>query len=171
MRRADREMPKEFALEIVDKCPYAIISMIDCDTPYAVPVSIARSGDSIYFHCAKEGRKTNVLTSYPRVSIVCVGNVTPSSDKFTTEYESAIIAGNARQVIKDEEKVKALRLICERYTPSNMDKFDTAIEKSLSRTAVWKVDIVSISGKRKKYGSDGKEIKFPKQLLNIHANM
>lgn len=117
MRRADREMPKEFALEIVDKCPYAVISMIDCDAPYALPVSIVRSGDSIYFHCANEGRKAKVLTSYPRVSIVCVGDVTPSSDKFTTEYESAIITGTARKVIKDAEKINALRLICERYTP------------------------------------------------------
>ncbi|MBS5334649.1 MAG: 5-nitroimidazole antibiotic resistance protein [Clostridiales bacterium] len=167
MRRADREMPKEFALEIVDKCPYAVISMIDCDAPYALPVSIVRSGDSIYFHCANEGRKAKVLTSYPRVSIVCVGDVTPSSDKFTTEYESAIITGTARKVIKDAEKINALRLICERYTPSNMHNFDRAIEKSLSRTAIWKVDIDSISGKRKKYGNDGKEIKYSKQLLNI----
>lgn len=48
-----------------------------------------------------------------------------------------------------------------------MHNFDRAIEKSLSRTAIWKVDIDSISGKRKKYGNDGKEIKYSKQLLNI----
>lgn len=75
MRRRDREMPKEFALEIIDKCGYAVLSMIDQDAPYAVPISVARDGDTVYFHCAKEGRKTDILRSYPRVCLVFVGDV------------------------------------------------------------------------------------------------
>ena len=63
MRRRDREMPKEFALEIIDKCGYAVLSMIDQDAPYAVPISVARDGDTVYFHCAKEGRKNG----YPQI--------------------------------------------------------------------------------------------------------
>ena len=165
MRRRDREMPKEFALEIADKCEYAVLSMVDADAPYAVPVSIARDGDSIYFHCAKEGRKTDILKAYPRVCLVCVGDVRPAEDKFTTEYESAIITGNAREVLKESEKIRALRVISERYTPSNMSRFEAAVEKSLARTAVWKIDIATISGKRKKYGADGEEIKFGKPYL------
>lgn len=164
MRRRDREMPREFALEMIDKCSYAVMSMVDIDSPYAVPISIARAGDTLYFHCAPEGRKTEILKSYPRVCIVCVGEVTPSRDKFTTEYESAIVTGIARQVLKDSEKEEALRRISEKYTPSNMVHFDAAIKKSLHRTAVWKIDIADITGKRKKYGPDGKELKFGKNL-------
>ena len=153
MRRRDREMPKEFALEIIDKCGYAVLSMIDQDAPYAVPISVARDGDTVYF-----------LRSYPRVCLVFVGDVRPAFDKFTTEYESAIVTGNAREVLKDSEKIHALRIICERYTPSNMYQFDEAIEKSLDRTAIWKVDISTISGKRKKYGPDGEEVKYGRPL-------
>ena len=164
MRRRDREMPKEFALEIIDKCGYAVLSMIDQDAPYAVPISVARDGDTVYFHCAKEGRKTDILRSYPRVCLVFVGDVRPAFDKFTTEYESTIVTGNAREVLKDSEKIHALRIICERYTPSNRYQFDEAIEKSLDRTAIWKVDISTISGKRKKYGPDGEEVKYGRPL-------
>ena len=41
-----------------------------------------------------------------------------------------------------------------------MAEFDDAIAKSLSRTAIWRIDISEISGKRKKYDSHGKEMKF-----------
>ena len=109
--------------------------------PYAVPLSIARMGDKIYFHCAYEGEKVEVLKYNSKVCVVCVGRVEPATDKFTTAYESAIIRGTAMQVDDITEKVNALRAICQRYTPLNMAAFDRAIEKSLTRTAVWSITI------------------------------
>ena len=44
--------------------------------------------------------------------------------------------------------------------------FDAAIEKSLDRTGVWKIKISSITGKRKKYDSDGNEMKFGRMEQN-----
>ena len=90
----------------------------------------------------------------------CVGDTLRATDKFTTEFESAVIRGNACEVTDDDEKIHALRLICQRHTPANMEQFDAAIEKSLARTGVWKIDIAEITGKRKKYDSSGKEMKF-----------
>ena len=117
MRRRDREMPKEFALEIIDKCGYAVLSMIDQDAPYAVPISVARDGDTVYFHCAKEGRKTDILRSYPRVCLVFVGDVRPAFDKFTTEYESAIVTGNAREVLKECPENNLREIYSFQYVP------------------------------------------------------
>ena len=81
-------------------------------------------------------------------------------NKFTLEYESAVINGIAQEVFNEEEKILALRKICEKYTPLNMKEFDNAIERSLSRTAVWEIEIESITGKRKKYDTNGNEMKF-----------
>ena len=51
-------MPKEWAINIVDKCEWATLSTIDTDgMPYCIPLSIARIDNVIYFHCAKEGKK------------------------------------------------------------------------------------------------------------------
>ena len=47
-----------------------------------------------------------------------------------------------------------------------MAGFDAAIEKSLDRTGVWKIKISSITGKRKKYDSDGNEMKFGRMEQN-----
>ncbi len=161
MRRADREMSREFALEMADKCEYAILSMIDPNgMPYCVPVTIARDNDVIYFHSAREGEKIDAMRKNPNVCMACVGDTKRALDKFTTEFESAILRGEACEVTSDAEKIHALRLICERHTPANMKEFDTAITRSLPRTAVWKIQISSITGKRKKYDKDGKEMKF-----------
>lgn len=161
MRRSDREMPAEFALGVADKCEYAVMSMVDPKgEPYCVPLSIARSGDKIYFHSAKDGFKLDCLRKNPSVCIACVGDTKRAADKFTTEFESAIIRGVCTEVTRDAEKTEALRLICEKHTPSNMADFDNAIARSLARTAVFAVTIESITGKRKKFGPDGKELKF-----------
>lgn len=151
MRRKDREMDRTFAITVLDKCEYAILSMVDIEEkPYSVPVSIVRKEETIYFHCAKEGKKIEAMQKHPNVCIVCVGDTCPEIDKFTTKYESAIVYGVAEEVCLEEEKILALRLLCERYTPTNMENFDRAIEKSLAQTAVWKVSIAFITGKCKK---------------------
>lgn len=151
MRRKDREMTSEFALQVLDKCEWATIAMITPEgTPYCVPVTIARIDGFIYFHCAKDGRKIDCLNNCDDVCVSCVGNTERLSDEFSTKYESAIIFGKAIHVRDDEEKINALRALCIRHTPANMPNFDEAIAKSLWRTDIWKVSIDSISGKSKK---------------------
>lgn len=151
MRRKDREMDEGFALGIADKCEYAVLSMADHHgDPYCVPISIVREGQNIFFHCAKDGKKADCMRENPKVCIACVGDTCRAKDKFTTEYESAVICGRAEEVTEDGEKTHALRLLCERHTPTNMQNFDAAVSQSLSRTAIWKVAIHTITGKRKK---------------------
>lgn len=164
MRRKDREMDKDFALSISDKCEYATLALCgDRDMPYCIPISIARKGNLIYFHSAMEGRKIEILRKNPCVCLSCVGDTNRMKDKFTTEFESAVIFGSASEVTDTSEKTEALRMICLRHTPENMDEFDEAITKSLFRTAVWRITISQITGKRKKYDTDGKEMKFRRQ--------
>lgn len=160
MRRKDREMDRAFGLEVIDRCQFAVMSTLLPDgEPYGVPLSMARIGNTLYFHCAPAGRKLDALRHNPRVSICCVGHVKPLTHDFTTEYESALVTGSACRVEDDEEKIQALRATCLRYTPDNMDQFEGAIARSLHRTDVWKIEIEAVTAKRKKYDADGKEIK------------
>lgn len=161
MRRKDREMPEEFALAIVDKCEYATLATVGKDgSPYGIPISIVRDGKSIYFHCAREGKKIDNLRTQNQACLSCVGDTHVPKGMFTTEFESAVVMGSASEVTDEAEKIHGLRLLCQRHTPGNMAAFDAAIEKSLGRTAVWKVEIQEISGKRKKYDPSGKEMTF-----------
>ena len=161
MRRKDREMDENFAMGVVDRCEYAVLSMIDEEgQPYCVPVSIVREDRTVFFHCAKAGKKTDAMLRNPEVCIACVGDTCRALHEFTTEYESAVIRGRAEEVMEEEEKIHALRLLCERHVPTNMENFDREMRRSLAVTAVWKVSMDSITGKRKKYDKNGEEMKF-----------
>ena len=162
MIRKDREMPREWAETIVDKCEWAVAAMTDTDgNPYCTPLTIARDGNSVYFHCGKaQGKRAQALLSNPRVCVSCVGDTNRGAlGKFTTEYESAIFTGTASPVTDPEEKIHALRLICERHTPQLMDQFGRALERSLEITSIWKITMEELTGKRKKYDKDGIEMK------------
>ena len=161
MRRQDREMDRDFALMVVDTCEYAVLSMVNgAGEPYCVPITIVRQGECIYFHCAMAGEKIDCLRGHSQICMACVGKTHRLTDRFTTEFESAILRGDAQEVTEKEEKVEALRQLCQRHTPTNMHAFDEAIAGSLPRTAIWKITIGEITGKRKKYDAQGKEMKF-----------
>ncbi len=150
MRRKDRERSKDFAISVLDKCEWSVISMVDKDgLPYCVPISTVRENNEIYFHTAKVGFKIDCLNSNPNVCISCVGNTNLLPEEFSTEYESAIIRGKAFEITEDSEKIHALKLLCEKYAPKNMENFTGAIERSLARTGIWKIKIESITGKAK----------------------
>ena len=161
MRRKDREMDADFAWQVADKCEYAVLSMVDPEgLPYCIPITIVCDEQTIYIHSARDGFKIDCLRNNPQVCMTCVGDTYRTPDKFTTEFESAVIRGTASEVTDDKEKIHALRILCQRHTPTNMHEFDMAIEKSLFRTAVWKIEVSGITGKRKKYDTQGKEMKF-----------
>lgn len=161
MRRKDREMPAEFALMVLDKCSFATLATTNADgTPYSTPITIVREEGSIYFHSAPQGQRADNLRARPHVCLSCVGETKVVPAHFTTEFESAVVRGIVREVTEPQEKIHGLRLLCLRHTPSNMEHFDEAIDKSLPRTAVWKIDISEVTGKRKKYDAQGEEMKF-----------
>lgn len=151
MRRKDRERDRDFALAVADQCEYAVMAVtLPGGGPYCIPLSIAREGEYIYYHCAHEGQKVDALKADGRVCITCVGHTQRMENEFTTEFESAVIFGTAEEVTEESEIIDALRLICQRHTPLNMDAFEEAVRASLARTAVWKIKIEDIKGKEKR---------------------
>jgi nitroimidazol reductase NimA-like FMN-containing flavoprotein (pyridoxamine 5'-phosphate oxidase superfamily) len=151
MRRKDRERDRSFAEGVVDTCRYAVLATVNDDgSPYNVPLSIVRQGEWIYFHCAREGHKTGNLKQRNRVCLACVGKAEEPPDHFTVVYESAIVFGSAEEVLEEGEKVRALRLLCERHSPANMAAFDDEMAREYQATAVWKIHIEEISGKERR---------------------
>lgn len=148
MRRKDRETTKEFAQEIVDTCLYATLAMTDQEgNPYCIPISIVRSKNEIYFHCANEGKKLDCIKNNANVCISCVSFAENIQEKFTVRYKSAVVFGSALEITDKDEKIGALKLLCERHTPENMAQFNTYAEKGIMQTSVWKVEIKEITGK------------------------
>lgn len=183
MRRKDREMDKEFGYEVIDKSSYGVLSTIyNSDEPYGLPLSIVRKDDILYFHSAKDGKKVHILGGTPTVWITFVNGVKVpenyteeelieiSKDEskvglllsrvFTTEYESTMVRGKVQLVESENEKMEALNLICEKYTPTKSKYASMAIKSGMKRTNIYKIEIEEISSKRKKYDSEGEEMKW-----------
>lgn len=160
MRRKDREMDNDFGYYVLDKAEFLSLSMIDLEGfPYAVMLSMVRSGDKLYFHTAKSGKKIDILRQNPNVYVTGAVDIKVISEKFTTEFASVAIKGYAREILDENEKIGYLEAICKKYTPENMANFDSAIKRSLKVTGVWEVSILELSSKRKKYDSNGRELK------------
>ncbi len=72
MRRKDREVTDMAVIEeILQSCKTCHVAMIDGSEPYVVPLSYGweRNGNvlTLYFHCAWEGRKLEILRKNNRV--------------------------------------------------------------------------------------------------------
>ena len=148
MRRKDRELSRDEALAVIDKCQYAVMATVNPDgSPYCLPLSIAREGESIFFHSAKEGHKIDNIRKNNSVCLTCAGDVETVPGEFALFYESAIVNGTAHEITEREEMIHALKVISQRHTPDVMAMFDSEIKKDLGRTAVWKISINNISGK------------------------
>lgn len=167
MRKVSREMDSQWALEVMRKAPYITVSFTRADgTAYGVPLSLACTDDRIwYFHCAPEGDKLDALAAHPQVCLSavtkCAPTVGPKDGSFTLQYRSAIAFGKAELVTDDEEKIRALRAISERFLPQHMEAFDDAIARSLHRTAVVRITLDEPpTGKRKQYDRNGEEMKY-----------
>jgi len=87
--------------------------------------------------------------------------VGPKDGTFTLQYRSTIAFGKAERVTDTEEKIEALRVISQRFLPKHMDAFDEAAQRSLHRTEVVRITLLSPpTGKRKQYDKNGDEMKY-----------
>ena len=155
MRRKDRFRGEDFSLALIDRCTHAVMALTTGEeTPYCLPLSFVRVGRSLYFHCAREGRKVDLMKAHPRVCVTFVGRDDPAfvePSEYTTYFQSVIVTGTVHEVTDESEKVLALRALCQKLTPQAMDgdRFQTAVDRSLKATGVWCIHMEELSGKEK----------------------
>lgn len=147
MRRFKQQIPEAEARQIVAEATNGVLSLIDTDgRPYGVPMSFVCDGErTIYFHCAREGRKIDCIRHCNRASfcIVALDDVQPK--EFTTYYRSVIVEGRIEVVENRDEIIAALRMLGQKYSP-DIDS-TREITDALDRVAVLKLDIETLSGK------------------------
>ena len=150
MRRKDRAISSQEALDILHKGEYGILSTVSADgQPYGTPINYCMIDKFLYFHCAKEGHKLDNISANNKVSFCVVGRTQILPEQFGTLYEGAIVFGVATEVF-DSEKHGALVGLIEKYSKDHYDEGLKYIEKLSSKTGVYRISIDSISGKAKK---------------------
>ena len=149
MRRKDRERDRDFGLAVIDSCEYGTVAL-QGDEPYCLPLSLVRVGEDLYFHCALEGKKLDLLGKNNQVWVSFVGENVAATNDFTTYFRSAMVKGTATEVTDGEEKVAALRALCQKLVPGHMPAFDGEVARSFAVTGIWKIHIDELTAKEKK---------------------
>lgn len=127
MRKKECERDEAFAWEVLKHSVYATVSMVRPDgTPYATPINVV--GDDVYrvlyFHCAGEGDRWDILKGGAPVCVTAVSTATLLPNRFTTAYRSAMFKGRAEVVTDEGEKTKAMLLLSTTFDPKGMGRFD-----------------------------------------------
>jgi nitroimidazol reductase NimA-like FMN-containing flavoprotein (pyridoxamine 5'-phosphate oxidase superfamily) len=149
MRRHDKAMAREEALELLKNGEYGILSVIGDDGyPYGIPLNYAYKNNQIYFHCALEGYKIDAIKNNNKVSFCIVGNTEVIPDKFSTKYESVIVFGRAEKVIEENEKKAGLLSIIEKYSFDYKDEGKKYINKDYEKAALYRIAIEHMTGKK-----------------------
>lgn len=154
VRRKDREVTNEKDIDaVLSRCEVCRLAFNDGDSPYIVPLNFGfehtEKGRVLYFHCAKDGKKTELAKKTLAVSFeadrfeLVSGN---TACDYTARFESVVGSGKI-SVVSDEctaEKRKALNLIMEHYTDVAEWEYG---ENMLKRVCILKLEIKKITCK------------------------
>ena len=157
MRKHEREVCGDAAiLEILLRCPYLTLAIAREGAPYCVPLNfgaeLSEDGPVVYFHCANEGTKLDLLAAGGEVSF-CAANMLRVFNKgvapcgYTTDYESVCASGRARIVTDEAERLHGLNVLMRHYTGREFAE-SAFSERALALTTVVAVGVSHWTGKR-----------------------
>lgn len=151
MRKAEREIKDRGELEdVIRRAEICRLAMVEDGVPYIVPMNFGYREGVLYFHCAREGRKLEVLKNAPKVCFEMEADVRlvrgERACQWSTSYESVIGWGTAEIETDENEVRKGLEVLMSHYIEDPFD-FDP---RSLSLTALIKVKVERMTGKRSK---------------------
>ena len=150
MRKKDRELSRQEVEEILAKGMYGVLSMSGGDDyGYGVPLSYVYQDNTIYLHCALEGKKLDYIRRHNKVSFCVVGEAEPLPDKYSMKYKSAIAFGKAIEIHDHDEKVKTLIDLVKKYytDPEHIKKGKEVAANFVDKTVVIRIDINHLTGK------------------------
>jgi nitroimidazol reductase NimA-like FMN-containing flavoprotein (pyridoxamine 5'-phosphate oxidase superfamily) len=147
IRRKDRILSEDKGLALLLRAEYGVLSISSAENiPYGVPLNFCLIGSTIYFHCAKEGKKLDYIMQNSSASFCVVGKTQLLPEEFGTIYESVIVTGKAEESF-DEEKQMALEGLLLKYSSQYVESGKKYISKLWDQTRVFKIFIEDLSVK------------------------
>ncbi len=147
MRRHAQLLPEGETVGILQNASSGVLAVSgDEGYPYAVPLSFVYDKGNIYFHCAMSGHKIDAIRREPKVSFCVIAKDDILPEKFTTKFVSVIAFGKAEILTDTAERVAALRLLAEKYSPDK-EGADREISCSIDHTCVVKITVEHLTGK------------------------
>lgn len=154
MRRKDREITDvNSIMEILGECKVMRLGMCLDNIPYVTPLNfgyeLTENGFIFYFHCAKEGKRLEIIGQNPNVFVeIDNGGELTAAEKacgWSCDYKSVMAVGTARIITDNAEKKHALSLLMKHLTGKDFSFEDNDLEG----VCVCAIDVSEISAKAK----------------------
>ncbi|MBN2353912.1 MAG: pyridoxamine 5'-phosphate oxidase family protein [Spirochaetales bacterium] len=155
MRRADREIKDKNELrEVFQRADACHIALVDGADPYLVTLNYGFDWESelpvLFFHCANEGRKLDVIRRNPRAcfSVDVDHELVPAGNgcSWGMKYKSVVGTGTFAIVKDPSERERGLQLLMTHYAGRTGFQFE---EDIMAKTTVLKLTADGITGKKK----------------------
>lgn len=149
MRRQEKEVVADSDIEsIINKCKVCRLGMLEKDTPYIVPLCFGYQDKTLYFHCAGEGKKNDLLKQNPRVcfefDIMLKITTDENACDWGMKFQSVIGWGMASFIEEPDEKKAALDIVMAQYSKKKY----SYTKEMLDKTAVFRVKIDHMTAKQ-----------------------
>ena len=150
MRRKEKEIINKKEIEdILQEAQICRVAFCENNTPYIVPMNFGYKDNCLYFHCAKTGKKIDILKKNNNVCFEVdikydIKN-TGVPCHWSTKYTSVIGFGKGFFIEDLKEKQQALHIIVNHYAPGTNYDYP---EKSLRDVGIILIRITQMTGKR-----------------------
>ncbi|MGI6242807.1 MAG: pyridoxamine 5'-phosphate oxidase family protein [Prevotella sp.] len=160
MRRKHQMLSEEVSKKILTSATAGVLSVLgDEGYPYGVPMSHAYYDGKLYFHSAIQGHKVDAIRNCDKATYTVIAEDDVKPEEFTTYYKSVICFGKVRLIEDNAEKMMAIRKLCERFNPVDIEAAKHEIAKGFDHMVMIEFTIEHISGK------EAKELKRSKAFL------
>lgn len=167
MRRQEKEVCDQKELEaIILSAPYMVLGLTEpafktgapmdspCNAappPYLVPLDFGYQDNCVYFHCAREGKKLDLLAQNSNVFLLFVNykglvnyDKNGTACGFSTKYSSVMATGQAQIITDAKLREEALHILLQRYKLQRLP----IKPESMADTCLVQVKITGLSGKK-----------------------
>jgi len=154
MRRKDREVSdNDFITDIINRTDVCRLAFAVDNEPYIVTMNfgfVAEGKGSLYFHCAGQGRKLEMISKNNRVCFAMdTDHKLYGGEKgcdWGMNFSSVVGYGNISIITDDEKKREGLNAIMAHYGALGEIIYDI---NTLKRTTILRLEISEITGKKK----------------------
>ena len=152
MRQAEQEITETREMvAILREARYITVAMCAEGEPYIVSLSHGYDVErnAIYFHCAHEGRKIDVLRSNPVVWGQAVRDLGAEAAECVHHYATTQFRGRVTFVQDPEEKRHAISVLIDQFG-ADVERFFAKEDSDdrVQRVNIGRIDIDLLSGKR-----------------------
>lgn len=163
MRRDEFKVEdKEYFNELLKSSEYGILSLIDDNKTYSVPVNFANEESCIYMHGALSGRKYSAIQKNSSASFLVTKPFSFIPSTFfntnlacpaTQFFASLMCEGEVKTIDEIEQKAKALNILMNKFQDKDsfidIEKNIKTYKNMINKTAIFNFEINSWSLKVK----------------------